>query len=194
MQEEKTDKELIKSFLNEEDGGSFEILIKKYLKDVYSFTYHFSNNKAEAEDITQETFVKVWKNIKKFDGERSFKTWVFSIAKNTAIDYFRKKKNVPFSFLDNEETGTEFADTVRDETPLQDELSDLSMMKDKLGVAIKSLPEIYKNIIFLRYTEDLTFEEISEVYGESINTVKSRYRRGMVALKKVINKMHQKRS
>ena len=66
MQEEKTDKELIKSFLNEEDGGSFEILIKKYLKDVYSFTYHFSNNKAEAEDITQETFVKVWKNIKKF--------------------------------------------------------------------------------------------------------------------------------
>ena len=194
MQEEKTDKELIKSFLSGEDDGSFEILIKKYLKDVYSFAYHFSSNKAEAEDITQETFVKVWKNIKKFDGERSFKTWIFSIAKNTAIDYFRKKKSVPFSFLDNEETGTEFADTVRDETPLQDELAELSMMKDKLDVAIKRLPEIYKNIIFLRYSEDLTFEEISEVYGESINTVKSRYRRGMIALKEIIKKMHPKRS
>jgi RNA polymerase sigma-70 factor (ECF subfamily) len=192
MQEEKTDKELIQGFLNGEDAGSFEILIKRYLKDIYSFSYHFSKSQAEAEDITQETFVKIWKNLSKFDGKKKFKTWIFSIAKNTAIDYFRKKRSVPFSFFDNEETGETFADTVKDEMPLQDELAELSLMKDKLDIAIKKLPAIYKNIIFLRYTEDLTFEEISEAYDESINTVKSRYRRGMSKLKDIVRKMHLK--
>ena len=70
-----------------------------------SNVYKNVGNQSEAEDITQEVFVKIWKNIKKFDQNRSFKPWIFQIAKNTSIDFLRKKKSIPFSKFENEEGG-----------------------------------------------------------------------------------------
>ncbi|MBI4159946.1 sigma-70 family RNA polymerase sigma factor [Candidatus Wolfebacteria bacterium] len=71
---------------------SLELLIRRYLKPIYGFTYRYVGAGQDTEDVTQETFVKVWRNLKKFDQNKSFKTWIFSIAKNTAIDFLKKKK------------------------------------------------------------------------------------------------------
>ncbi|MBU4479872.1 sigma-70 family RNA polymerase sigma factor, partial [Patescibacteria group bacterium] len=73
------------------DEKSFEMLVQNYIKSVYSFAYKYTKNTSESEGITQEVFIKVWKNIKKFDQKKSFKTWIFAITKNTALDYIKKK-------------------------------------------------------------------------------------------------------
>ena len=86
-----SDEQLINNYLKG-DEKSLEILIHRYLKPIYNFVYRYVNNKQEAEDVTQEVFVKTWRNLKKFKRNKSFKTWIFSIAKNTAIDSFKKKK------------------------------------------------------------------------------------------------------
>lgn len=89
------DEILIKKYL-QGDEKSLEILIQRYLKPIYSFIYRFIGNKQDAEDVTQEVFVKAWRNFKKFDQEKKFKTWIFSIAKNTAIDFLKKRRQFRF--------------------------------------------------------------------------------------------------
>jgi len=95
MMPEISDKKLIKQYLHG-DEKSLGFLIKRYLKPIYNFVYRYVSEAASAEDITQETFVKVWKNLNKFDQRKHFKTWIFCLAKNTAIDFLRKKKEIHF--------------------------------------------------------------------------------------------------
>ncbi len=95
-----SDQKLIANYLAG-DEKSLEILINRYLRPIYSFVYRHVGNGEVAEDITQEVFVKVWRNLKKFDQNKSFKTWIFTIAKNTSFDFFKKKKAIPFSELEN---------------------------------------------------------------------------------------------
>ncbi len=106
------DRQLIYDYLKKGDEKSLEILIQRYLKPVYGFAYRYVGNVQEAEDIAQEVFVKVWKNLKKpalslskgFDPKKgNFKAWIFTIAKNTAFDFLKKKKSLQFSDLQKEE-------------------------------------------------------------------------------------------
>jgi len=90
-----TDEQLVASHLKG-DGEALEILVSRYLKSIYSFAYRHIGNIHDAEDITQEVFVKVLRHLKKFDHDKSFKTWIFKITQNTSIDFFRKKKTIPF--------------------------------------------------------------------------------------------------
>ena len=99
------------------DEKSLEILIKRYLKPIYSFVYRYVNNSQDTEDITQEVFVKAWRNLKKFNQQKSFKTWIFSIAKNTSVDHLRKKRAVTFSNFENQEGKNLLAETWADPAP-----------------------------------------------------------------------------
>lgn len=175
MPEIQEDNLLIKKYL-EGDEQSLEILVKKYLKPIYSFVYKNVGNSAEAEDITQETFVKIWKNIKKFDQNKNFKPWIFQIAKNTSIDFLRKKKAIPFSKFENEKGQNILLENMAS-TPsnLIGGLSD----KKVLAAAIEGLNDREQKIINLRYNDGLSFKEIAQILKESINTVKSRYRRAL---------------
>src|ERR1700733_2556258 len=76
---------------------AFEALVERYFAHVFNFITRYTSDQVAAEDIVQETFVKVWKNIKKFDETKNFKSWLFTIARNTSLDWLRKKKAVPFS-------------------------------------------------------------------------------------------------
>ena len=94
-----TDIELLEAYLDG-DEQAFKILINRYTPLLYNFVARLAGRES-APDIVQEIFIKVWKNIRKFDIEKaSFKTWVFTIAKNTATDFLRKKKDLHFSDLD----------------------------------------------------------------------------------------------
>lgn len=185
--ESSSDNDLIYAYLEGNNPQAFDLLTKRYLKNVYNFVFGLSHNTDEAEDITQETFVKAWKNLKKFDRDKSFKNWIFSIAKNTAVDYFRKKKPSPFSFFENEEGENRFLDSVSDATPLADEIFEQYENKKKLAKAINDLPILYRSIAVLRFSENLKFEEIAEIFGESVNTIKSRARRAEGLIKKSLH-------
>jgi RNA polymerase sigma-70 factor (ECF subfamily) len=184
--EELSDKELVAKYLETGEGEYLEQLIKLSMKGVYNFSLSLVKNESVAEDITQTTFVKVWKNLKKFDQTKSFKSWVFQIAKNTALDYFRTKKAVPVSIFDDEEGNNPVADLMTDGELLPDEIFEKEEEKSKVISAVQKLPETYRELFVLKLAEDLSLEEIAEVFGVSINTIKSRYRRGLMILKKEI--------
>jgi len=182
MQPEITDQELIKKYLKG-DEKSFEILIEKYLKLAYNFVYKNVGNPADAEDITQEVFVKVWKNLKKFDQSKTFKPWLFQIAKNTSIDFLRKKKSIPFSRFENDKGQNVLTENLSAPLPnLTEAISD----KETIATAMGDLKEKEQNVIELRHKQGMSFKEISGILKESINTVKSRYRRSLKNMKKNI--------
>ncbi len=187
-----SDNQLISDYLKGETA-SLEILVKKYLKPIYGFIYRYAGSAQDAQDITQEVFVKMWKNLKKFDRQRSFKTWIFSIAKNTAIDFIRKsqsasggKKVLPFSALENDEDDNFFADALVDPAPLPDELFERKDIAQALSFILEKLTPKYRLVLLLRYNDHFTFREISEALGEPLNTVKSRHRRGLIFLRKLL--------
>ena len=168
------------------DEKSLEILIGKCLKPIYSFIYRYVGNAQEAEDITQDVFVKVWRNLKRFDREKSFKTWIFSIAKNTAIDFLKKKRTMQFSDFENERGESTILEKFIDSSPLPNELLERKDLMGTLAKAIGKLLPKYRMVLFLRYNDHFTFQEIAESLGEPLNTVKSRYRRGLIILKKLL--------
>jgi RNA polymerase sigma-70 factor, ECF subfamily len=177
------DEELILKYINGVDD-SFRILINRYTTLVYNFVYRFVG-KDNASDVTQDVFIKVWKNIKNFDIEKSsFKTWLFTIVRNTTIDFLRKKKSIVFSSLDSEDFV--FSENIRDENPLSDE--EISKLEEKkiINKYLDKLNEIEKTIIMLHFEEELTFKEIGEVLNKPLNTVKSYYRRGLLKLKEFL--------
>lgn len=166
--------------------SSFANLVRKYLRPVYNFVYRYVGNAQEAEDVVQVTFVKVWKNIKKFDRKRSFKTWVFNIAKNTAIDFLRKKKTIPFSDFEDASGQNILEDTLSDPAPLPSDLFAQKDLSQRLTVAMEKLSPKYRVILSLHYIDQLTFQEISETLDEPMNTVKSRYRRAAEMLRQYL--------
>lgn len=182
--ENMTDNELIRLYLDDGNQEGFDLIIKRHLKSVYRFIFGFVGDIAIAEDISQDTFIKVWKNLKKFDQNRNFKTWILSIAKNTIIDYSRKKKALPFSYFEDADGDTNnFEDSIVDLEPLSDELFDKNLSREKIIAAINQLPSIYRTVVTLRFSEGLKFEEIAEIFDESINTIKSRGRRAEALLR-----------
>jgi len=166
------------------DEQSLGILIKSYLGPIYSFVSRYINNSGQdSEDITQDVFVKVWKHIKRFDQSKSFKTWIFEIAKNTAIDFMKKKKMVLFSNFEDEQGENFIEQNIPDFAPIASEILERKESGEIVKEAIMSLPNQYRTTIFLRYNDHFTFKEIAESLGESINTIKSRHRRALAMLK-----------
>jgi RNA polymerase sigma-70 factor (ECF subfamily) len=179
------DQILIRKYL-QGDEKSLEVLILSYLKPIYSFTYRYVESAQDAEDITQEVFVKIWRNLKKFDRNKSFKTWIFSIAKNTTIDFLKKKKTIPFSEFENKTGENILTKTLTDPAPLPLELLERADITQMLLLAMDKLSPKYRIMLFLRYNDHFNFREIAESLGEPLHTVKSRHRRALVMLKNFI--------
>ena len=185
MNKSLSEKQLITDYL----GGNqeaLEILIRQYLKQIYSFISRYVGSGQEAEDITQEVFVRVWRNLKKFDQNKSFKTWIFSIAKNASLDFLKKKKAIPFSEFEREDGGNIIIDTLADPSPLPPELLEKAGMARMLNEAMEKLSPQYRMVLFLRYNDHFNFREIAESLNEPLNTVKSRHRRALVMLRGLI--------
>lgn len=168
------------------DAGALEILISRYLRPVYVFAYRFVGNAADAEDVAQETFLRVWKHFGQFDAARNFKTWAFSIAKNAALDLLKKKKPAAFSDFDNDDGGNAIADTIEDGHPLPSELFDRAGLAAALAAVVAKLPLKQRTVLFMRYTDGFSFREIGEILGEPLHTVKSRHHRAVIALKALL--------
>ncbi len=179
----KTDEILAKESA-EGDDASFQELMRRFLTPVFNFSRQYVRTISEAEDIAQDTFLKVWKNIKKFKPDQKFKPWIFTIARNTALDHIRKKKAVPFSGMEDEQ----FSETLEDLEPIADELFEKAENVAKISSALEILRPEYRSVLMLHYAEDLTFEEISVVMNCPMNTVKSWHRRALEILR---NHLHQ---
>ncbi len=179
-----SDSELIAK-TREGDNEAYGVLVKRYIDPLYAFVFRMSGEKDDAEDIVQEAFVKAWKKLGHFDIRRSFKPWLYTIARNAFLDSIKSKKGIPFSSFDTEE-GNYIEDTAVHEAPGAGEMFDQELASRDLRSLIATLNGAYQIVIALHLEEGLTFAQISEILGEPIDTVKSRYRRACTKLKALI--------
>ncbi|MEI7709708.1 MAG: sigma-70 family RNA polymerase sigma factor [bacterium] len=181
-----TDEALIALYKNG-DQSSFKNLINRYTPPLYNFIARLTN-KNDAPDIVQEIFIKVWKNLNRFDASKaSFKTWVFTIARNTATDYLRKKRSLVFSDIENgeDEDINSFAENIPDEQLLPSAALEKIQDKEFLDRILEKLQTSYREVLTLHYQENMTFDEIGKVLNKPLNTVKSQHRRALIELRKL---------
>jgi len=171
------------------DINSFEELIKEYKKMAYNIALKMLKNKEDAEDVSQEALIKVYKSIDRFNMQSSFKTWLYRIVVNTCLDHVRKNKENPISINQPIRSGyDEFYMDVEDNRPTPQEILETKLTQKMVMDAVNELDEDFKSIIILRDINDLSYEEISEILECNIGTVKSRISRGRQKLKEILEK------
>jgi RNA polymerase sigma-70 factor (ECF subfamily) len=182
-----TDEQLVEKYL-QGDKSALEFLIKRYLTPIFNFILGYVKEEAVADDLTQEVFVKVWKKIKKFDNQYKFKNWLYVIAKNTSLDYLKKNQAINFSALNLEDENLFFEDLIKETSASPHTALSLAQDAAVVNAAVDKLPGKYQETIKLHYHSGYKFREIAEILKESIETVKSRNRRALIYLKRLIKR------
>jgi RNA polymerase sigma-70 factor, ECF subfamily len=166
------------------DQDAFGEIVEIYKNSIYQLGYRMLGNRHEAEDIAQEAFIRAYVNINSFNQDLKFSTWLFRIATNLCIDRIRKKK--PDYYLDAEVSGTDgltMYSQLASNSPLpENELESLEL-QETVQKEILKLPEKYRTVIVLKYIEELSLNEISEILDMPLGTVKTRIHRGREALR-----------
>jgi len=176
---ELTDEQLCLNYVNG-NRLAFEMLINRWEKQVFGLVYRSIRDKESAEDLTQDIFIKVFKSMRYFRGESSFKTWVYRITLNTIIDYQRKEKKsknrVDLKYLDGN------LQLRSNERNAEERLSDEGKT-NAIRSAISKLPQGQRAILLLKEYSGLTFEEIGRVLSCPESTVKSRLYKSLKNMK-----------
>ena len=173
------------------ETAAFEQLVADYEKRILNYCFRMLGNAHDAEDATQEVFVKVFRFMDKFNGQSAFSTWLYKIASNVCLDFLRKAKRQPkdvVSLYQSNDEGEEFALPLEDKTALPYDKVQLSDAQKALLLALEQLGEEQKRVIILRDIEGLSYEEIAEITKSAPGTVKSRINRARRALQKLLEK------
>ena len=178
-----SDQELVASYLNGENT-SFEMLLERHKSRVFAFIMSKVKNRDIAEDIFQDTFIKVINSLQKgkYNEEGKFLPWMMRISHNLVIDYFRKE-----SKMRNIRPSDEFNifDIIHDGSRRQDEEMIRKRVHSDLNKLIQYLPEDQMEVLKMRYFEEMSFKQISRITGVSINTALGRMRYALINLRKL---------
>jgi RNA polymerase sigma-70 factor (ECF subfamily) len=172
---EKTDREIIFEVLNG-NRDFFCFLVKKYERPIFNYIFRMVRSKPDAEDLAQDTFVKAFSALNKYDDSYEFSTWIYRIALNVCRDYFRKKKIFFFSLSSpiGDEEESELEDFIpQDSFHNPDDVLLNQELRLSLEKAIRDLPLKFREVIVLRHLEGLSYDEISTVTGLPVGTVKT---------------------
>ncbi|WOD43395.1 RNA polymerase sigma factor [Hwangdonia lutea] len=181
-----SDATLVSSYI-QGDEGALEILITRHKQKIYSFIYSKVYDRDVAEDIFQDTFIKVIRTLKRgaYNEEGKFLPWVMRISHNLVIDFFRKNNRMPK--FDNSGDFSIFS--VLSDTSLNAEKTIIKeQVEHDVRRLVDELPEDQKEVLMMRIYNDMSFKEISERTGVSINTALGRMRYALINLRKIIDK------
>ena len=175
------------------DLGAFDELVRRYEKQVFNFAYRMTQNYDDASDIASDAFMKVYNAIESFRGDANFSTWLYRIVTNLYLDSRKRSKahmNIPLDeYIELEESSV----TRQIEDPSPSPLAQIEA-NERAGVisgAINELPEYQRIMVLLYHTQGKSYEEIAEIVGLPIGTVKSRLNRARLALKKKLEPMQE---
>ena len=158
------------------DYSAFDALVQRYQERIYATVYHMTSNHEDANDLTQETFIKAYKALGSFKGDSSFFTWVYRIAVNKTINFLKTRKNkihLSLNDLDfNAEHHPEIVAFVSDKTPRRD--IGLSELQEKLNEAMQRLSDVHRLVVTLHDVQGFSHEEISKIMDCNTGTVRSR--------------------
>ena len=176
------DDKLIDRFLSGDEEG-FEMLVKKYQNRVINIVHSLGSNIQNADDIAQEAFIKVYKNLASFNRKSKFSTWLYRITINTSYSYLRKEKRyTPLAYISK-------PDNLR-KIPLEKlEYEEKQKLIDKV---LKNLPFKYRAIIVLKEIEGLSYKDIAKTLGCRVGTVESRLFRARHILKDILSSIVEK--
>lgn len=185
-----SDEELILEFQQNNTVEAFEILVKRYKNPLTNFVFRFLGDTETSTDIVQETMIKVYRNKDSYKSIAKFSTWIYTIAGNLAKTELqrRKRRNIfsISSYGDEKETFD-----IPDEQYRPDQITDSGIKDEIIQKALLKVSDAYREMVILRDIQELSYEEIAEITGITVGTVKSRINRGRAQLQKMLKDIYK---
>ena len=168
------------------DDGAFEKLVLAHQKQVYNLCLRLSGNEQDAYDLSQEAFIKAWRGLAQYQFGAEFSTWLYRLTRNVCIDHLRRLKRQPSVPLETEQDGETVELPLPDGAPGPEERVLHEEKQRILAEAMQALSDEQREILVLRVVNDLPYEQIAEILGLQLGTVKSRLARARIQLKKIL--------
>ena len=167
-----SDPDLIIGILRGRDDG-FEELVRRYQRPITNYIFRMLNDYDSSLDVSQEVFIKVYNSLSRYSSEYKFSTWLYRIAHNAAIDHMRRNS------MNSQSIETENADgtyqlQLESSGPTPEQDRERSEWRSEIESVVKCLPAAYRDLIVLRHSQDMSYDEIAEVTGLPLGTVKNR--------------------
>lgn len=166
------DRDLVASAVEGQEGG-FAELVRRYQRPISAYVYRMVGDYDAALDLTQEIFIKVYGSLARYRSEFKFSTWIYKIAHNCAVDHLRRHNGREQSLVSGIE-GDTYDLPLESRRPSPEQESERRERRIEIEGVVRSLPAVYRELIILRHSQDLTYEEIVEVTALPLGTVKNR--------------------
>jgi RNA polymerase sigma-70 factor (ECF subfamily) len=166
---------------------AFDLLVGRYKDRLHNFLFRYTQNHEDCEDLVQETFLRVYRSRDSYQRIARFSTWMYTIALNLAKSMYKKKQRMTtYSIHADPEDSDDFEMIIEDSNILQDEELHQKLSIQELEKALLKLNEDFREVIILRDIQELSYEEIVDITGVAMGTVKSRINRARIQLQEMI--------
>ncbi len=185
-----SDEELIKDFQDNNTMEAYEMLVKRYKDPLMNFVYRFVGDRDVCTDVVQDTMIKFYLNKDSYRSFAKFSTWIYTIAGNLAKNELKRRRRRSILSIDNNDD--EKSLQIEDKAFLApDRATDSEIKNEMIQRALLKVKPVYREVVILRDIQDLSYEEISEITGLAIGTVKSRINRGRAHLQKLLKNIYR---
>ena len=178
-----SDLELIASAIRGREDG-FEGLVRRYQRPITGYIFRMLGDYDASLDVSQEVFIKVYNSLSRYSSEYKFSTWLYRIAHNAAIDHMRRNSVSPQS-LETENADGTYQLQIECPNPTPEQDRERSEWRTEIDHVVKRLPSAYRELILLRHSRDLSYDEIAEVTGLPLGTVKNRLFRAREMMREI---------
>jgi RNA polymerase sigma-70 factor (ECF subfamily) len=175
------DSELVTTAVAGREEG-FEELVRRYQRPISAYVYRMVGDYDAALDLTQEVFIKVYGSLSRYKPEYKFSTWIYKIAHNSAVDHLRRHSTREQSLMKDFE-GEQREISIESHRPSPEQESEREERRSEIEAVVRQLPSAYRELIVLRHSHDMSYDEIAEVTGLPLGTVKNRLFRARDAMR-----------
>ena len=183
------DEDVIKEFQDNDTIEAYEILVKRYKDPLTNFVYRFVGDKDVCTDIVQDTMIKFYLNKDSYKSFAKFSTWIYTIAGNLAKNELKRRKRRTVLSIHNDDEDS-FLQIEDKKFISPDRAADNEIKSSMIQKALMKVKEVYREVVILRDVQGMSYEEIAEITGLSIGTVKSRINRGRTQLQKLLKNIY----
>lgn len=152
---------------------TFEEIVRRYQRPIVGYVYRMLGNHESALDVSQEVFIKVFNSLDRYSSQYKFSTWLYRIAHNAAIDHMRRN-SINLQSIETENADGTYQLQIESSAPTPEQDRERSEWRTQIDSVVKCLPSAYRDLIILRHSQDLSYDEIAEVTGLPLGTVKNR--------------------